>query len=104
MRSSMIIPICMSLFSQVWVPTDAQLAERKSLQDILVPLPAMPEETKSPAADQSGSPMEELNLDKELDNLYKDIPKNDKMYDSDTSDRPTKEDGSPADLNFDNLT
>lgn|GEM_PF-1095117 len=98
------LQIIVNLPSQVWVPTDAQLAERKSLQDILVPLPAMPEETKSPAADQSGSPMEELNLDKELDNLYKDIPKNDKMYDSDTSDRPTKEDGSPADLNFDNLT
>ena len=94
------LQIIVNLPSQVWVPTDAQLAERKSLQDILVPLPAMPEVVQSPSATQAGSPMPEIDLDDELDALYKDIPKEDKMHDTDGS---PSGDAMPSELNFDGL-
>lgn len=96
------LQIIINLPSQIWVPTDAEIAERKALTEILVPLPAMPETVSSPAAAEAGSPMTTLDLDAELDTLYKDIPKDEKMYDAE-SVSSRSEDGMPSDLNFDDL-
>jgi endonuclease YncB( thermonuclease family) len=96
------LQIIVNLPSQIWIPTDEEIAERKALREILVPLPAMPEVVHSPAAAEAGSPMQAIDLDAELDALYKGVPKDEKMYDSDSAGSPSDE-SKPSDLNFDDL-
>ncbi len=99
------LQIIVNLSSQVWVPSDAVLAGKEEAPQgggLAQPSPAAVDVVQSPASKDSDAPTATIDLDAEMEELYREDPAEELMYDTGSAGSNADE-GIPSDLNFDGL-